>query len=531
MIKSLLKEFILDKYPGVDFDVLIPPNPERGDYSINLAFVLAKKNNEDPIEMALKLATNFIKNEEFKNYFSKIESVRGFVNFYLSEEFLKKELLKIIEEKENYGSGKNKKFDINLEFVSANPTGPPTVGNARAAAYGDTLGNILKKTGNEVTKEYYINDVGVQVDKLAKSEINIDMENRGLEPKYKEEGLYKGSYMIGSTLATGAVINKHLDEENFEKVKRVAIENHVELAKKALENLGVKFDEWFHESELHERGEVEQTLERLKGAGNTEEKEGALWFKFGNNQEAVLVKSDGNKTYLMNDIAYSMNKLEKRKFDKAINIWGTDHHGDVARLLAGVAVLGHEGKLEILLHQLVLLKQKDERLKISKRAGNLVLLEDLIKDVGKDAVRFFFLAKDLNTHMEFDVDLAKDQSNKNPVYYIQYAYARLNQIFAKINDVRDANPSLLKEPEEIILIRKMVKFPELISEIAQNYQVHHLAQYAYDLASGFHNFYEKHRVVQENKELEGARIILCRAVAIILKSCLELMGISAPYKM
>ena len=240
----------------------------------------------------------------------------------------------------------------------------------------------------------------------------------------------------------------------------------------------------------------------------------------------------------MNDIAYTKDKFE-RGFDKEIKIWGRDHHGDVIRLKAGVTALGYEAlRLEILLHQLVVLKQKDERLKISKRAGNLVLLEDLINDVGKDGVRFFFLSKDLNTHMEFDIDLAKERSNKNPIYYIQYAHARLSNIFQKLSidpkifKIEEENLRPLEKPEELALIRKMAKFPELVEDVANSYQVHRLAQYSYELASDFHNFYEKHHVVQENnKELERARLALCSAVKIVLGQCLSLMGISAPEKM
>ncbi len=521
-MKSWLKNKIQELYPDVDFDVLVPPDEKLGDYSVNLAFVLAKKDKKNPSQVGAELIEQFSENKEFKKYFNKIELAGGFVNFFLDQEFLRGQISEILKEKDKYGSGKSKKVKINIEFVSANPTGPPTVGNARAAAFGDTLGNIFKKSGYDVTKEYYINDVGVQIRKLGESiELRI-REEKGEKVEFPAD-LYQGEYIKD-------LAKKFLDNSDnlMQEVLKVMVKN----AQRTMESMGVNFDKWFYESELHEKGEVISSLQRLKDLGKTEEKDGALWFKFGDDKEAVLVKTDGATTYLMNDIAYSMNKFEKRKFDKAINIWGTDHHGDVERLLAGVAVLGHKDKLEILLHQLVLLKKQDEKLKISKRAGNLVMLDELIGDVGKDAVRFFFLTKDLNTHMEFDVDLAKEQSKRNPVYYIQYAYARLNQIFEKAEkDFLKADLNLLKEPEELGLIRKMVKFPELIEEISGNYQVHRLGQYAFELASDFHNFYEKHRVVQDDKNLEKSRLVLCLAVQTVLKLSLDLMGVSSPQKM
>lgn len=537
MVKELLKTTLDGLCNDASFDVLTPPNEEMGDFSTNLPFILAKKENRNPADIGKELVGKLFNNKELKKYFDKIVfAPPGFINFYFASDFLREELSEIFKLGDTFGSGEKKNTKINLEFVSANPTGPPTVGNARAASYGDTLGNIFKKYGYEVVKEYYVNDVGVQVEKLTKSIINADLKNRGLDPIYKDEDLYEGAYISDSAEEVAKSAGENLNEAGFDKVRKTTIEYHVKLAEEVMNNMGVRFDQWFYESELHKKGEVTEALKRIEKSGQTERKDGALWFKFDEG-EAVLIKSDGSTTYLMNDIAYSLNKIEKRKFDKAINILGTDHHGDVPRLLAGLKVFGHGGKLEILLHQLVMLKQKDERLKISKRAGNLVLLEDLIKDVGKDAVRFFFLAKDLNTHMEFDVDLAKEQSNKNPVYYIQYAYARLNSIFEKLGTSGDLTGSdkcdltLLKQSEELRLMRKMIKFSDLITDIAKNYQVHHLAQYAYELASDFHNFYEKHRVIEDDKNIQSARLLLSKAVFSVLGSALSLMGLNTPKKM
>ncbi len=542
MIKRWLKQKISEHYPNSEFDVLVPPDDKMGDYSVNLAFVLAKKNGTSPAEEGQKIVEKFKADREFTDRFGSIEFVNpGFVNFKFSEDFLRDSIKDVFTVGDEFGNSDiGKGMKVNLEFVSANPTGPLTVGNARAASYGDTLGNILKKAGYKVGKEYYINDVGVQIQKLGES-IRLRMNNEDLGPD-----LYQGEYI------------KEIAKEFFDRGVRgediiaEAVKIMVEKAKSTMESLGVSFDEWFPESKLHESGEVKAAFEELASKGHVVEEEGAKWLKMDGDQKTVLIKSDGSTTYLMNDIAYTKNKFE-RGFDKAINIWGTDHHGDVPRLKAGVTALGYDAnRLEILLHQLVMLKRKDEKLKISKRAGNLVLLDDLLSEVGKDAIRFFFLTRDLNTHMEFDVELAKEQSKQNPVFYIQYAFARLSSIFKKseiLNPKSDRDSrlrtgtfseqtnikpeilNLLKEEEELKLLRDITKFPDLVEELAENYHIHRLAQYTLDLASDFHKFYEKHRVIIEEESLRSARLILSEAVRKVLAECLELMGLSAPEKM
>ena len=540
-LKQELKEVIL-KYAGrVDFDILTPPDPKLGDYSVNLAFVLAKKEKKSPTEVGKKLVQQFSKDKEFKKYFSNIELAgAGFVNFYLSEEFLRGQLSEILEKKDKFGSQENKGLNINLEFVSANPTGPLTVANVRAASFGDTLANVFKKTGYEVTKEYYINDAGNQVRLLGESVARRYLRLKGKIIEFPDN-LYQGEYItdIAKEIEEEGSV---AEDENFDKLvevcKNYAIDKLLASAKKSMADLGVSFDVWFSEKNLYESGEVENTLKMLKKGKHLYEKDGARWLKIDDSGEhdAVVVKSDGSNSYLMADIAYTRNKFN-RGFNKAINIWGSDHHGDVPRLKAGVKALGYEeDRLEILLHQLVFIKSGGELQRMSKRKGEFVLLDDLLKEVGKDVIRFFFMMKDLNTHMEFDLDLAKEQSKKNPVFYIQYAYARLNQIFTKSKEQgarskKETDLNLLKEPEELQLIRKMVKFPELIEDIAQNYQVHHLAQYTSELAGDFHNFYEKHHVVQDDKKLEKARLALCQAIAIVLENSLDLMGLSAPKRM
>lgn len=532
MIKRWLKQKIEEYYPDSEFDVLVPPDSKMGDYSVNLAFVLAKKNSTNPIEEGQKIVEKFKADREFTDRFGRIEFIQpGFVNFKFADDFLRESIGNVFAMGDEFGaSDMGKGVRVNLEFVSANPTGPLTVGNARAASYGGTLGNVLKKAGYEVGKEYYINDVGVQIKKLIESIRLRMLELKGEKIEFGED-LYQGGYI--KDIAKD-FLDRNIPEDN---ISTEAIKLMIEKAKSTMRSMGVEFDEWFPESQLHESGEVKKVFSELESKGYVVEEDGAKWLKLDGGHKAVLIKSDGATTYLMNDIAYTKNKFE-RGFDKAINIWGTDHHGDVFRLKVGVAALGYDaGRLEILLHQLVMLKQKDERLKISKRAGNLVLLDDLIDEVGKDVVRFFFLSKDLNTHFEFDVDLAKEQSKQNPVFYIQYAFARLSSIKNKLKveseklKVEAADLNLLKEEEELKLLRDIIKLPDLVEEIAENYQVHHLAQYTLDLASDFHKFYEKHRVITEDPSLQSARLLLSETVRKVLSVCLDLMGLSAPEKM
>jgi arginyl-tRNA synthetase len=532
MIKALIIEKIADLHPGTDFDVLVPPSSDMGDYSTNIAFALAKKENKNPVEKAKEIIEKI---SEKLSEDLEVKLAGPYINIFFSRKFLQGNLSKIIHEKEKYGSQKGNGKKINLEFISANPTGPLTVGNARAGAYGDVIGNILGKSGYDVTKEYYVNDVGVQVRKLAESVINKELEQKGKEPKYKDEDLYKGVYIKDVTDATVEIIGPDLDNKDFKLITDTAIGVNIKSAGKSVKDLGVKIDEWFKESSLHASKEVEETLGIIKKNGKTFERDGATWLNYGDGDEdvAVLVKSDGSTSYLMNDLAYTRNKLVKRGFEKAINIWGADHHGDVARLSGGARALGIPGeKLEIILHQLVAVKKDGQIIRMSKREGNLETLDDLIKEAGRDAVRYFFLLKDLSTHMEFDINLAKEQSNRNPVYYIQYAGARLNSIFEKSGRESDAGSAAsLKEKEEIELLRIMAKFPDLLEDVSKSYHVHHFAQYTYELAAKFHKFYELHRVIQDNKEIEKGRITLSLGVNEILKQSLGLMGISMPSKM
>ena len=544
MVKDWLYKKIAEEFHGVDFDILTPPEPELGDYSTNLVFALAKRDKQNPADVAKEVIGKLSADRAVSDFFQKIEfAPPGFINFFFNERFLRDNLGEIIKRGDKYGASNLAKGEnINLEFVSANPTGPLTVGNARAASFGDTLGNVFKFAGYSVTKEYYINDVGVQVRILGESVAKRFLELKG-EKVIFGENLYQGDYVADIAREIQEQKLASAIENDFEALvdfcRDYAVAGLIKSAKESAEKLGVKFDNWFSEKQLHDSGEVKNILSVLEKAGYVYEKDGAKWLKvseFEKTDDAVLVKSDGSTSYLMNDIAYTNNKF-KRGFDKIINIWGADHHGDVARLKAGARALGFEkDKVEILLHQLVLIKKNDELQRMSKRKGDFMLLDDLLAEVGKDAVRFFFLLKDLNTHMEFDIDLAKEQSRKNPVFYIQYATARLNGVFQKYGGEFEPenfcqHSDLLTSPDELRLLSRLVRLPEIIGEVSKNYQVHSLAQYATDLAHAFHRFYESSHIIQEDKKLESARLCLARGTQITLKNTLALMGIAAPEKM
>ena len=497
-----------------------------GDYSTNLVFMLAKEKKENPGKTASAIIENLKK--EFKDEFEKIEIAKnGFVNFYLAKDFLLNKLEEFLSDKIEFP--KIKKQKINLEFISANPTGPFTLGNARSAAYGDALANILEKVGHKVIREYYINDIGNQVELLAESVKRRLQQVEGENVDFPEE-FYQGGYIID--------LAKEAKEKKIpqERLKEFAVEKNLVEIKNSLAQFGVKFDVWFKESGLKESDEIESILTHLEHSGLTYKKEGALWFKgteFGLDKDVVLVKSNGQGTYLLSDFAYAKNKIS-RNFDVSIYLLGADHHDDVKRLKAGIKALGlPEEKFVVLLHQLVALKKGDEVLRMAKRKGIYVTLDDLLSQIPKDVARYFFLEKSLDTHLEFDLELAKEQSSKNPVYYIQYAFARINSVFEKSRDLNTPKYNLehLKEKEELDLIRHLIRFPEVVSGISQNYQVHHLTQYVFELAGRFHKFYETQRIILEDEKLTQARLSLAKAVQKILKESLSLMGISAPERM
>jgi arginyl-tRNA synthetase len=451
-------------------------------------------------------------------YFEKIEVVNpGFINFFISPEVFLNEIQEVLKKGEQFGDLNISKSKIQVEFISANPTGPLTVGNGRGGPFGDVLANVLSKTGAKVEKAYYVNDCGQQILSLGHSVLK------------DTEAKYSGEYIDELALT--------IKETDPYKIGKAAALIILEDIKKTVEGLNIQFDEWFSETSLHDSGEVERVIELLKKKGFTYESEGALWFKstiFGDERDRVIIKSDKSNTYLAGDIAYHFNKFEKKKFDKVINIWGADHFGDVPGLMAGVEAIGHKGQLEVILLQFVTVMRDGKPVKMSKRMGTVVLMDDLLAELSPDVIRFFFLQKSNNTHLNFDMGLAKEQSEKNPVYYVQYAHARITSILrsANISSIKKINNvSLLTHPSEIELMKEILKLPEIIEDTATDYQVHRIPQYAIDLATSFHKFYNDCHVLVEDEKLKEARLGLVYATKIALKNTLELMGISAPEQM
>ena len=511
-INNLVKDSIKKIYKK-DFTVQIlrPKDKTHGDFAVSIALEIGKEIKINPMEVALEIKENLK-----SDLFEKIEIVNpGFINFFVSEKIIKQEIKNVLKEKEKFGSleiGKGKK--IQIEFVSANPTGPLTVGNGRGGPFGDVLGNVFKKAGYKVEKAYYVNDFGKQILSLGHSILK------------DKEAKYSGEY-IDNLKING--------DDAYEVGKKGAEIILNQMIKKTIDKLGIKYDEWFFESELYKKGEVEKVIEELKKKDLTYENEGALWFKstnFQDERDRVLIKANKEKTYLAGDIAYHKYKFEKKRFDKVINVWGADHFGDVAGLRAGVEALGYKDKLEIILLQFVTVLKDGIPVKMSKRLGTAITMDDLLEELSSDVVRFFFLEKSANTHLAFNFNLAKEQSEKNPVFYVQYAYARISSILRKSGTIKTAKDfSLLNEKRELELMKQILKFKEVIEDTSKDYQLQRIPQYAIDLATMFHGFYQDCQVLVEDEDLKNQRLCLILATQIALKNVLDLMGISTPEKM
>jgi len=482
-----------------------PEKSNMGDYSTNIALQLKKP----AAEIAKKL--------EGSDLFEKVETAGpGFINFFISKEYLQNQVKEILEEGDKFGSleiGKGKK--VNVEFISANPTGPLTLGNGRGGFCGDVLASILDKAGYKAVREYYINDVGEQVKKLGHSVIG------------GSEAVYKGDYIED--------LQKRIKEKEpvkaGEKAADILLEEKI---KPVVKRMGIKFDVWFSESSLDDKG-VEDVLVYLRKNNLSYEKEGAVWFKstkYGDDKDRVLVKADGERTYLTSDVAYLKNKF-KRGFQRLIYFLGADHYGYIERLRAAAEALGYKREqVEVIIMQLVRIFEKGEQVRMSKRAGTYITLDELIDRIGPDTARFFFLTRSPGSHLNFDLDLARQQSEKNPVYYVQYAHARICSILRKSKPV-EAKPRQLRleHPSELNLVKLLIRLPEAVEDTAKDYQVQRLPQYAIDLATAFHRFYRDCRVISEDKELTKSRLSLVLAAKTVLKNTLGLMGISAPEKM
>ncbi len=546
-IKGEIKQAVMkaglaaeEEIPNVILE--LPKDKAHGDYSTNMAMQLTRIAKKAPRAIAEAIIENF---DTTKASISKIEIAGpGFINFYLDNSYLTDLIPAILEAKEAYGEsnvGKGEK--IQVEFVSANPTGDLHLGHARGAAVGDSLSNILDKAGWDVSREYYINDAGNQINNLAYSVEARYKQALGLEAEMPEDG-YHGEDIIniGKRLAEefGDKILDKSDEERFKFFREYGLKYEMEKLKKDLESFRVPFDVWFSETSLYEDGKIMPALELLREKGYIYEMDGATWFRsteFGDDKDRVLIKNDGSYTYLLPDIAYHKNKLE-RGFDKLINIWGADHHGYIPRMQAAIQAMGHtKDTLEVEIIQLVHLFKNGEKMKMSKRTGKAVTMRDLMEEVGLDAVRYFFAMRSADSHMDFDLDLAVSQSNDNPVYYAQYAHARICSILRQGEEMGitldgDVDYSQIGSEKEIDLLKKLGEFPQAVAEAAEKRMPHRVTNYIFDLASTFHSFYNADKVLDlEHPERSKARLALVQAAKITLANAMKLIGVSAPERM
>jgi len=535
LVEKVLSEFDL----SYQFEVEVPPEG-FGDFSTNAALIGAKHAKRNPMELAEKIAEK-LKGEDV---FDSVEVARpGFINFRLSRKAYVDVLRQIISN-EAYPIRKSEPMKIQFEYGSANPTGPFTVGHGRQLVIGDVLSNVFKELGHDVTREMYINDAGRQINLLAKSlwvRYNQLLGSQDLE--IPEDG-YRGEYLIDIAKKllkeVGDVYKDRWDSETERFFKRYAVENILANMKEDLNSLECEFDVYFSETSLIEDGTVQKVLEFLRKKGFIYEKDGAVWLKvshFVEEEDKVLIKSDGSYTYFLTDIAYHFNKYQ-RGFHRVYDIWGSDHHGHIPRMIAAMKALDIEdGFFNVILHQFVTLKRGEEIVRMSTRAGEFVTLRQLVEEVGKDATRYFFAMIDTSTHMVFDLELAKARSMDNPVYYVQYAHARICSLFEQaknksINFNKNSDLELLDDPAEFAVVRRLDLFEDTLHEVEKTLSPNKLTQYLEALAYDFHSFYTKCLVLDPNNpRLSNARLNLAYATLLVLKKGLSLLRVSAPERM
>ncbi len=553
-LKQLILEAIQKRIDNQPFDsektpaiiLTTPKNPEHGHLSTNIALQLSGVLQKESRQIAHHIAQEIEKkNEEFIN---KVEVAGpGFINFYLRSDVLQQVLNEIMLKKEQYGCsdiGKGEK--VMVEFVSVNPTGPLHVGHGKCAAVGDSLAKILHAAGYQVATEYYINDHGKQMDILGESVLARYRHLLGEKIKFPENG-YQGNYII---LLAKEVIEQHqekfkgkADQETIQFFKRYAHKRILQEIKEDLISFGVQFDNWFSEESLYVQNKVQPVIEKLMREGYIYRDKGALWLKateFGDEKDRVVTRENGEPTYFASDIAYHDNKY-RRGFKTLVDIWGADHHGYIKRMKAAVQTLGYNpDSFQVLLVQFVTLIKEGKIAGMSTRGGKFITLKNLLQEVGKDVARYFFLMHSHDSHTEFDLDIAKSQSMENPVFYIQYAYARICSIIEKgkmENIVLDdkiegeINLNLLNKKEELELIKKLANFRKVIERSALHWKPHLLANYLHELAAVFHKYYTEYKVIGEDKKLSEARLCLLYSVKIVLENALALLGIKAPEKM
>jgi arginyl-tRNA synthetase len=538
MIREAIKRLTKEEVP---FSVEYPANERFGDYATNVAFVLGTLFKTAPSDVAQKILKNLPPEEALE----KVEVAGGgFLNFYVKDkvwfETLREACIKGPEYGRQAPSGKR----VLVEFVSANPTGPLHIGHGRIAAFGDSLSRLLEWTGWQVEREFYINDMGTQMELLGASVLARYGELLGGQMDFPEDG-YRGEYIYD---VARRLIEKYgekllkLPKEEALKISSLEAQNIImQWIREELESFRVKFDNFVSEASLHQESQVDKTLEELNKKGFLYDKDGAIWFKstlFGDEKDRVVIRAQGTKTYFASDIAYHQQKF-LRGYDLLINIWGADHHGYVKRLEAAVEALGFsKEKLKVILVQLVTLLRKGKRVSMSTRAGEFDALRDVIKEVGVDATRFFLLLRRADSPLDFDLEVAKAQNEENPVYYVQYAHARISSIFKKakeknlmLPDPRQTDLSSLSLPEERTLAKNVGIFPEILNDASSAFEPHILSSYLLSLAKAFHSYYNKHRVLNESEPLRNARLILVWGVKEVIRNGLEILGVQAPEEM
>ncbi|WP_279591749.1 arginine--tRNA ligase [Paenibacillus sp. F411] len=530
-----------EELPAITLEV--PKDKSHGDLATNAAMQLTRIAKKNPRQIAEDIVAHL---ETGKASIEKAEIAGpGFINFTLNKSYLYPVIGLVQEQGENYGRvSRGDSRRIQMEFVSANPTGSLHLGHARGAAVGDALCNVLDFAGHEVTREYYINDAGNQVMNLCKSIEARYLQELGQPAEMPEDG-YHGEDIKG--FAKELVAEKGDSLLSLTPGERTAffrtygLQKELGKIKRDLARFRVNFDEWFSETSLYENGLVMKALEALDQKGQSYEQEGATWLRttdYGDDKDRVLVKNDGSYTYLTPDIAYHLNKYE-RGYDEMINIWGADHHGYVPRMKAAMEALGNDpAKLTVLIAQMVSLFQNGEKVKMSKRTGKAVTMEDLMDEVGVDAIRYFFTMRSMDSHLDFDMDLAVSTSNENPVFYVQYAHARICSVFRQAEEqaiallpLSEVNLSLLTTEHEYDLLRKIGELPQEVAAAADHYAPHRLIRYVYELSSLFHSYYKAERVITEEQDQTQARFALLSAVRITIANVLRLMGVSAPERM
>lgn len=538
---AIEKAGLVDSAADLSIQLEVPKDKANGDFASNIAMQLTKIAKKPPRAIAEAILNNL---EKEGTEIEKIEIAGpGFLNVTVRKDFLASIVKTAIEQGENYGrSNAGGGLKVQVEFVSANPTGDLHLGHARGASVGDSLCNVLDFAGYDVYREYYINDAGNQINNLA-----ISLEARykqalGFDAEMPEDGYYGPDIIeIAEQLKSeyGDSILEKSDEERYQFFRKHGLRLELAKLQNDLKNFRVEFDNWYSETSLYENGKIDMALNKLRDNGHVYEEDGATWFRsttFGDDKDRVLIKKDGSYTYLTPDIAYHEDKLQ-RGFDKLINIWGADHHGYIPRMKAAIEALGYDrSTLEVDIIQMVQLYKNGEKFKMSKRTGNAVTMRELVEEVGLDAVRYFFVKTAGDSHMDFDLDLAVSQSNENPVYYAQYAHARINSILrtAKEQGFESSleNLNLLVSEKEEDVLKKVGAFPQVVADAAKHRTPHRIANYIQELAAVLHSFYNAEKVLNfDNKALTEARLALITSVKITLANALRLIGVSAPEKM